>query len=220
MDRFYRTLFDDVGLDTSHNCHIKAQILSVHPCKGIIKSAGHMAYVKSWQEEMLYDISSNKCWDPCSAVTCNADSACEVTSHRATCRDPCTPSPCGPFSQCSSRGTERCSCLPGHLGHPPHCRPECSGDTECPGYLACIRYVCLIHLHFSINFIQIQYLATSARIPVLEHHVDQTQSAGSPTTKLCVTASMDTGAIPQTVGADRSAPETASALATWPVSGN
>ena len=66
----------------------------------------------------------------------------------------------------------------------------------------------------------ILYLATSARIPVLEHHVDQTQSAGSPTTKLCVTASMDTGAILQTVGADRSAPETASALATWPVSGN
>ena len=68
--------------------------------------------------------------------------------------------------------------------------------------------------------IQIQYLATSVKIPVLTHHVDQTQSAGSPTTKLCVTASMDTGAIPQTVGADRSAPETASALATWPVSGN
>ena len=70
------------------------------------------------------------------------------------------------------------------------------------------------------RLIQIQYLATSARIPVLEHHVDQTQSAGSPTTKLCVTASMDTGAILQTVDADRSAPETTSALATWPVSGN
>ena len=75
-------------------------------------------------------------------------------------------------------------------------------------------------LHIAIIFIQVQYLATSARIPVLEHHVDQTQSAGSPTTKLCVTASMDTGAILQTVDADRSAPETTSALATWPVSGN
>ena len=110
---------------------------SVHPCKGDQQVS--WASVKSWQEQILYDISSNKCWDPCSAVSCDADSSCEVTSHRAVCRDPCTPSPCGPFSQCSSRSTERCSCLPGHLGHPPHCRPECSGDTECPGYLACVR---------------------------------------------------------------------------------
>ena len=50
--------------------------------------------------------------------------------------------------------------------------------------------------------------------------MDQTLSAGSPATKLCVTASMDTGAILQTVGADRSAPVTAIALATWPVSGD
>ena len=109
------------------------------PAKGIIKSAGHRSR-PGRRKFCISTIPSNKCWDPCSAVSCDADSSCEVTSHRAVCRDPCSPSPCGPFSNCVVRDTKaECRCLPGHLGHPPHCRPECSGDTECPGYLACVR---------------------------------------------------------------------------------
>ena len=52
MDRFYRTLFADVSLDGSHDYHIKAQILSVHPCKGDYQVS--WASVKTWQEEILY----------------------------------------------------------------------------------------------------------------------------------------------------------------------
>ena len=36
---------------------------------------------------------------------------CKVTSHRAVCQDPCSPSPCGPFSNCVVRDTKaECSC--------------------------------------------------------------------------------------------------------------
>ena len=90
--------------------------------------------------------------------------------------------------------------------------PSAQGTLLVSGLLAPLRYI--THPEAMLH------IATSARIPVLEHHVDQTLSAGSPATKLCVTASMDTGAILQTVGADRSAPVTGSALATWPVSGD
>lgn len=57
--------------------------------------------------------------------------------------NPCTPSPCGFYSECHVVGTlPVCSCQPNRIGHPPNCRPECTSDTECPGNLACHNERC------------------------------------------------------------------------------
>lgn len=58
-------------------------------------------------------------------------------------RDPCNPSPCGPFSQCRDiNGSPSCSCLSTYIGAPPNCRPECSINSECPSNKACINEKC------------------------------------------------------------------------------
>ena len=57
--------------------------------------------------------------------------------------NPCLPDPCGPFSQCRNQGgIAACSCLPGYIGVPPNCRPECVLHSECPSNLACIGEKC------------------------------------------------------------------------------
>lgn len=57
--------------------------------------------------------------------------------------NPCQPSPCGPHSQCKVTGNSpSCSCLPEYSGSPPHCRPECISNNECPNHLACINQKC------------------------------------------------------------------------------
>lgn len=57
---------------------------------------------------------------------------------------PCTPSPCGPYSECSvsSNGAAACSCKPGHIGSPPSCRPECLVSSECKLQKACVDRRC------------------------------------------------------------------------------
>lgn len=56
---------------------------------------------------------------------------------------PCTPSPCGPNSQCrTSNGQAVCSCVSGYIGTPPMCRPECIVSTECPPNEACTNQKC------------------------------------------------------------------------------
>lgn len=58
-------------------------------------------------------------------------------------RDPCVPSPCGPYSQCRlSNGHAVCSCLPNYIGAPPSCRPECTVSTDCMQNRACINQKC------------------------------------------------------------------------------
>lgn len=58
-------------------------------------------------------------------------------------RDPCVPSPCGPYSQCREIGGQpSCSCLPAYTGVPPNCRPECVISSECPSNKACIKEKC------------------------------------------------------------------------------
>jgi hypothetical protein len=58
-------------------------------------------------------------------------------------RDPCNPSPCGPYSQCRDiNGSPSCSCLPSYNGAPPNCRPECIINSECPSNKACINEKC------------------------------------------------------------------------------
>lgn len=56
---------------------------------------------------------------------------------------PCVPSPCGPNSQCRDvRGKPSCSCMSNYVGTPPACRPECSINSDCPSYQACINQKC------------------------------------------------------------------------------
>lgn len=55
----------------------------------------------------------------------------------------CIPSPCGPNSKCELIGSNTaCACLPGYIGAPPQCRPECTINTECSSQLACINQKC------------------------------------------------------------------------------
>lgn len=58
-------------------------------------------------------------------------------------RDPCVPSPCGPYSQCRDiGGSPSCSCLLDYIGQPPNCHPECVISAECVSNKACIREKC------------------------------------------------------------------------------
>lgn len=57
---------------------------------------------------------------------------------------PCNPSPCGPNSQCREiNGQAVCSCVPGFIGSPPACRPECVVSSECPLNNACVNQKCV-----------------------------------------------------------------------------
>lgn len=57
---------------------------------------------------------------------------------------PCNPSPCGPNSQCREiNGQAVCSCVPGFIGSPPTCRPECITSQECPLNQACVNQKCI-----------------------------------------------------------------------------
>lgn len=56
---------------------------------------------------------------------------------------PCSPSPCGPNSQCREiNGQAVCSCVPGFIGSPPACRPECVVSSECGQNEACSNQKC------------------------------------------------------------------------------
>lgn len=57
---------------------------------------------------------------------------------------PCSPSPCGPNSQCREINNQAvCSCIPGYLGSPPACRPECIVSAECSLSEACVNQKCV-----------------------------------------------------------------------------
>lgn len=59
-------------------------------------------------------------------------------------QNPCNPSPCGPNSQCREiNGQAVCSCVPGYIGSPPTCRPECVSSSECPLNQACLNQKCI-----------------------------------------------------------------------------
>lgn len=58
-------------------------------------------------------------------------------------KNPCDPSPCGPYSLCKVTGDQpSCSCKAKYIGSPPNCRPECVTSSECPFNLACIQEKC------------------------------------------------------------------------------
>lgn len=59
--------------------------------------------------------------------------------------NPCQPSPCGPYSQCtvnSFDNTATCTCLEEFIGQPPRCRPECVTNADCALDKACINRKC------------------------------------------------------------------------------
>lgn len=59
-------------------------------------------------------------------------------------QEPCNPSPCGPNSQCRQiNGQAVCSCVPGFIGSPPTCRPECVISSECSLTRACVNQKCI-----------------------------------------------------------------------------
>ncbi len=62
----------------------------------------------------------------------------------APSKNPCEPSPCGPYSECKDQaGFPQCSCKAGYFGRPPSCRPECTQNGDCAPNLACTREKCL-----------------------------------------------------------------------------
>lgn len=59
-------------------------------------------------------------------------------------KNPCLPTPCGPFSQCrdDNNNLAICSCLPNYYGSPPNCKPECTINADCPNDLSCQNQRC------------------------------------------------------------------------------
>lgn len=58
--------------------------------------------------------------------------------------DPCSPSPCGPNSQCREINRQPvCTCVPSMIGSPPNCRPECVVDSECDLSQSCQNQRCV-----------------------------------------------------------------------------
>lgn len=59
--------------------------------------------------------------------------------------NPCQPTPCGPYSECSvsADNSAKCSCLSNYIGQPPRCRPECVNSAECPSNRACVNLKCI-----------------------------------------------------------------------------
>lgn len=57
---------------------------------------------------------------------------------------PCTPSPCGPNSQCREVNSQAvCTCQNEFIGSPPNCRPECTINSECASNKACVNRKCV-----------------------------------------------------------------------------
>lgn len=58
--------------------------------------------------------------------------------------NPCSPSPCGPFSVCRiSANSAVCSCIDGFIGNAPRCRPECVTDNDCSNDKSCVNEKCV-----------------------------------------------------------------------------
>lgn len=90
--------------------------------------------------ESTYKMSLGKLVQ-CFVGLCNV---CVLVFSAPVATNPCNPSPCGPNSQCRViNGQAVCSCVPGFIGSPPTCRPECVTSSECPLSQACINQKCL-----------------------------------------------------------------------------
>lgn len=57
--------------------------------------------------------------------------------------NPCSPSPCGPYSQCRAINKHAvCICAANFIGAPPNCRPECVVSTDCAQDKSCMNQRC------------------------------------------------------------------------------
>ena len=57
---------------------------------------------------------------------------------------PCDPSPCGQNANCREVANQAvCTCLPGYVGQPPYCKPECVINIECPYDRICSNQKCV-----------------------------------------------------------------------------
>ncbi|KAG7155061.1 Neurogenic locus Notch protein-like 4, partial [Homarus americanus] len=108
---------------------------------------------------------NQKCVDPCVGV-CGSGADCNVFGHNPLCTcaegltgdplvaceikkespvDPCNPSPCGSNTNCAVKenGQAVCTCFPNYFGNPYlECRVECTINSDCPKYLACVNQKC------------------------------------------------------------------------------
>lgn len=114
---------------------------------------------------------SHTCEDPCHN-TCGINSVCRVQSHTAICScmegyygdalvqcsiippdrdvttDPCktNPSPCPPNVKCFSYDNKVAICddcaAPENFNNF-ECKPQCTSDSQCPGNMACINFLCV-----------------------------------------------------------------------------
>lgn len=109
------------------------------------------------------------CINPCDDDICAPNALCTICKHIPVCTCPsgmegnpygihlckpigqpahdeyhgCRPSPCGSFSQCREINSQAvCTCLPGYIGSPPTCRPECTVNSDCPSNEACVNDKC------------------------------------------------------------------------------
>lgn len=58
--------------------------------------------------------------------------------------DPCSPSPCGPYSECKTLDNHAvCSCQRNYIGIPPACHPECAVSSDCTQDKACTNQKCV-----------------------------------------------------------------------------
>lgn len=59
-------------------------------------------------------------------------------------QNPCTPTRCGPYSQCREHDDIAiCTCLENYIGSPPACKPECVVSSQCFLDKACINQKCV-----------------------------------------------------------------------------
>lgn len=76
-------------------------------------------------------------------MTGNAFIICHQIFQEPVIRNPCSPSPCGPNSQCRDVNNQPiCTCLRSFFGNPPNCRPECSVNSDCSLNTACLNQRC------------------------------------------------------------------------------
>lgn len=74
----------------------------------------------------------------------NHYSLIETVAEPIAPRNPCIPSPCGPYSQCRDVNDNAvCSCILNYVGSPPACRPECTVSSECSLDKACMNQKCV-----------------------------------------------------------------------------
>lgn len=110
---------------------------------------------------------NQRCIDPC-PNSCGRGAVCNVVNRSPICTcptgfgdplimcfsppvanvttqpDPCSPSPCGPYSRCQSvSGNAACACEENAQGSPPNCRLACIQSSDCQNNLACTRNRCV-----------------------------------------------------------------------------